>query len=60
VTVLRRRTHLAHKGKDVSARLAVRLDRGLAGRKLRVAVEAVDVRGARQLEARAAIVRVTR
>jgi hypothetical protein len=58
VKVLRRSTRIARRGKTVSARLALRLDRKLAGRRLRVEVEAVDVRGARQLERRAGSIRV--
>jgi hypothetical protein len=60
VTVLRRSTRLVHKGTTVSARLALRLDRSLAGRRLRVEVEAVDARGARQLERHAGSIRVAR
>jgi hypothetical protein len=60
VTVLRRSTRLAGKGKTVSARLRLRLDRQLAGRRLRLEVEAVDVRGARQLGRRAGSIRVSR
>jgi Ca2+-binding RTX toxin-like protein len=59
VSVLRR-SRLARKGKTVNARLALRLGRSLAGRRLRVEVEAVDVRGARQLEPRAGSIRVSR
>jgi hypothetical protein len=59
VTVLRR-SRLARDGKTVSARLALRLNRKLAGRRLRVEVEAVDVRGVRQIEPRAGSIRITR
>jgi hemolysin type calcium-binding protein len=55
---LARRSRIARRGKAVSARLLLRLDRSLAGQGLRVAVEAVDVRGARQLEPRAGSIRV--
>jgi hypothetical protein len=57
---LRRPTRLAHQGKTVSAQLALRLDRKLAGRRLRLEVEAVDVRGTRQLERAAGSIRVAR
>ena len=60
VTVVRRSTRLTRKHKTVSARLALRLDRSMAGRRLRVEVEAVDVRGARQLESRAGSISVSR
>ena len=59
LTVLRR-SRLARKGKTVAARLALRLDRSLAGRRLRLEVEDVDVSGARQLERRAGSIRVRR
>jgi hypothetical protein len=59
LTVLRR-SRLARKGKTVTARLALRLDRSLAGRRLRVEVETVDVRGARQLEPGAGSIEVSR
>jgi hypothetical protein len=58
VTVLRRSSRITRKGKTVGARLALRLDRRLAGRRLRVEVAAVDVRGTRQLEPRAGSIRV--
>ena len=55
-----RRSRVTRKGKMVNARLALRLDRSLRGRRLRAEVEAVDVRGARQLEPRAGSIRVSR
>ena len=58
--VVRERTRLAHKGKTVTARLALRLDARLAGLKLAADVEATDTRGARQLERGAATVSVAR
>jgi hypothetical protein len=58
VTVLRRPTRLAHKEKTLSARLALRLVRKLAGQRLHLEVEAEDVGGARQLERRAGSIRV--
>lgn len=48
-----RSSRLAHEGRKVAARLAIRLDESLAGRRLVAEVEAVDRRGARQVEARA-------
>ena len=58
VQVLRRASRLARKERTVSARLALRLDRKLAGRRLRLEVEAEDVGGARQLERAAGSIRV--
>jgi hypothetical protein len=60
VRVLRRSTRLARRGKTVSARLALRLDDKLAGRRLRLEVEAVDTAGARQLARRAGSIDVSR
>jgi hypothetical protein len=60
VTVLRRPTRLARKEQTVSARLALRLHRRLAGQRLRLEVEAEDVGGARQLERQAGSIRVAR
>jgi hypothetical protein len=59
VKLVRRDTRIRRKGKTVTARLAVRLDRSLAGRRLRVEVEAIDIRGARQLLRRAGAIRIT-
>jgi hypothetical protein len=53
-----RPTRLARRQKTVSAQLALRVDRKLVGRRLRLEVEAVDVRGARQLERKAGSIRV--
>jgi Ca2+-binding RTX toxin-like protein len=58
VEVVRKHARLAHKGKTVTARLAVRLDASLAGETLTAEVEATDTRGARQLERDAGTVRV--
>ena len=58
VEVMDKRTQLIRKGKTVTARLAVRLDKSLAGRTLKAEVEATDIRGRRQLERDAATVRV--
>jgi hypothetical protein len=60
VRLLRKHSRLTHKGKTVTARLAVRLDESLAGQTLQVDVEATDARGARQLERDAGTVRVAR
>jgi RTX calcium-binding nonapeptide repeat (4 copies) len=60
IELVRKRTRLAHKGKTVTARLALRLDDRLAGQTLTAEVEATDRRGARQLERNAGTVRVTR
>jgi hypothetical protein len=59
VKLVRRASRIGRKGKTVTARLALRLDRSLAGRRLRVEVEAADVGGARQLERRAGWIRVS-
>ena len=47
---LGRSSALRHQGKTVTARLALRVDKAFAGRKLAFAVEAVDVDGRRQVE----------
>ena len=51
-------SRLSTKGRAVRARLAIRLADGLAGETLKVEVEAIDVRGARQLARRAGKVRI--
>ena len=56
----RKGTRIRRSGKTVAARLAVRLNRSLAGRRLRIEVEAIDVRGGRQVLRRAGSIRVTR
>ena len=43
-------SRLVRQGKTVTARLALRVDEALAGRKLGLEIEAVDVTGARQIE----------
>jgi hypothetical protein len=48
-----------HSGRTVTARLAMRLARSLGGRSLRLAVQATDVNGRRQLDAHAGVIRVT-
>jgi hypothetical protein len=60
VTLRGRTGRLVRHKKTVSAQLALRLDRKLAGRRLRLDVEAVDIRGQRQLERRAGSIRVAR
>jgi hypothetical protein len=44
------RSRLSREGRTVVAKLALRLDGSLAGRKLKTEVEATDVSGARQIE----------
>ena len=58
VELVRKQTRLAHKGKTVTANLAVKLDGSLAGQTLEVEVEATDTSGHRQLERDAGTVRV--
>jgi RTX calcium-binding nonapeptide repeat (4 copies) len=58
VKLVRRVSRIARNGKSVGARFALRLNRSLAGRRLRVEVEAVDVRGARQLKSNAGSIRI--
>jgi Ca2+-binding RTX toxin-like protein len=58
VELVRKRTGLTHKGKTVTARLAIRLDASLADQELTADVEATDTRGRRQLERDAGTVRV--
>jgi Ca2+-binding RTX toxin-like protein len=60
VQLVSKHTRLTHKGKTVTARLALRLDDSLAGQTLRAEVEATDARGARQLVRDAGTVRVAR
>jgi hypothetical protein len=43
------RSRLVRDGKTVAARLSLRLDESVAGRRLAAEVEAVDRRGARQV-----------
>jgi hypothetical protein len=52
------RSRLSHKGKTVTARLALRLDKSLAGKTLSAEVQATDTRGRRQLEGDAGTIRV--
>ena len=60
VALVRRATRLSHDGQTVTARLALRLDESLAGRRLTADVEAVDTRGREQVERDAATIRVPR
>jgi hypothetical protein len=53
-------SRVTHHGKTVSAKLAFRLPRSLAGHSLRVAVQATDRHGHEQLEPNAGTVRVGR
>jgi hypothetical protein len=56
--VVRRASRLGTRGKAATARLALRVDPSLAGERLRLEVEATDVRGRRQLETRAGTLRI--
>ncbi len=58
VTPARRATRIGRSGRSVRARLALRLDPSLAGRRLVVDVEATDRSGRRQLERGAAAISV--
>jgi hypothetical protein len=58
VRLVRRASRIERDGKTVGARLALRLDRSLAGRRLRIEVEAVDRRGRRQIERNAGSIRI--
>jgi hypothetical protein len=58
VTPARRATRIGRSGRSVRARLALRLDPSLAGRRLVVDVEATDRSGRRQLERGAATISV--
>ena len=53
-------SRVTHHGKTVTARLALRLPRSLAGQNLRLAVEATDRDGHRQVEYDAGSIRVAR
>ena len=52
------RSKLTHRGKTVTARLALRLNRSLAGQDLHVEVQATDRKGHTQLEHQAGVIRV--
>ncbi len=58
VRVVRRASRVTRGGRTAIARLALRLDPSLAGRRLRLAVEATDRRGRRQHETQAGTLRV--
>jgi hypothetical protein len=58
VRLVRRASRIKRNGKTVSARLALRLDRSLAGRRLRIEVEAVDTRRRRQIVRNAGSIRI--
>lgn len=58
ITVERKHSRLSRTGKLVSARLAIRIDKRLAGQTLEAEVEATDRSGARQLERNAGTVTV--
>jgi RTX calcium-binding nonapeptide repeat (4 copies) len=60
VQLVHKATRLSRQGKTVIARLALRLDKSLAGQRLTAAVEATDTRGARQLETDAGAISVAR
>ena len=54
-----RASRLTSKGKKVTAHLALKLDKSLAGETLSVDVEATDVKGRRQLQQDAGTIRVS-
>jgi RTX calcium-binding nonapeptide repeat (4 copies) len=58
VRLIRRASRITRRERTASARLAVGLDPSLAGRLLRLEVEATDTRGRRQLERDAGTIRV--
>ncbi len=60
VTLVRKASRMTPAGKAVAAQLALKLDESLAGRTLRLDVEASDRDGSRQLERAAGTVRVAR
>ena len=60
VSLVRKASRMAPSGKAIVARLALKLDTSLAGRTLRLEVEATDRNGARQIERTAGTLRVAR
>ena len=54
------RSKLTHKGGKVTARLKLRYDAALAGKRLKADVIAADIRGAKQVERNAATIRRSR
>ena len=53
-------SRVTHRGRTVTARLAVRVKRSLAGRNVRVAVQATDRHGRQQFEPDAATIHVAK
>jgi hypothetical protein len=53
-------SRVAHQGRTVTAKLALRLSKSLAGRYLRIAVQATDRHGHKQLEPDAGTIRVAK
>jgi hypothetical protein len=51
-------SRVTHRGRTVTTRLTVRFSRSLARRTVRVAVQATDVHGRRQLDTHAGVIRV--
>lgn len=60
LTLMIGRSRLDHAGKTLTANLRLRLPRALAGRTLRLAVQATDIHGHQQLEPNAGTIRVSR
>ena len=60
VTLMIGRSRLDHAGKTLTANLRLRLPQALAGRTLRLAVQATDIHGHKQLEPNAGTIRVSR
>ena len=60
LTLMTDRSRLGHAGKTVTANLRLRLPRALAGQTLRLAVQATDIHGHRQLEPDAGTIHVSR
>jgi len=54
------RAKLSHKGGKVTARLKLRYDAALAGKRLNADVVAADIHGAKQVERNAATLKVAR
>jgi hypothetical protein len=54
------RSRVTHQGKTATAHLAIKLPRSLAGRTLRLAVQAADRHRHRQLDPRAGVIHVAR
>ena len=58
IKLVRRGSTISHEGKTVTAKLAVRVPKALAGQQLRVDVRATDGKGRTQLEPGAGLLRV--